>query len=160
MFWGRRARIEGRHVTFSLDWTILKDAPFDQLWGTNSESGLLLIEVFQWVAKPELIYFFYKVRHLNDSLLGDPVMQWRRSGDIQCHRYRGRGRGRDSWLKWRKCQHFHTNSWRVLKMTNRQQAGRSSSVQQTFLYLSSHRHLKFCPQKCRKNAEIFNIKQS
>lgn len=30
---------------------------------------------------------------------------------------RGSG-GRNSWLEWRKCQHFDTNSWGVSKMTN------------------------------------------
>lgn len=30
---------------------------------------------------------------------------------------RGSG-GRNSWLEWRKCQHFDTNSWGASKMTN------------------------------------------
>lgn len=39
---------------------------------------------------------------------------------------------------------------RSLEDDDRQQAGRSSSVQQIFLLLSSHGHFKFCPQSVER----------
>lgn len=114
------ARIEERNVTFTLSRTILKDDPFSQLWGN-----------INWICFLALIKLF--MRDLNDKIpLQSDGHKWkssrwpcnamtedRRYSTPEKEREGVRSGGRNSRLEWRRGQHFDTNSWEALKMTNK-----------------------------------------
>lgn len=117
-----RVRIEGRNVTFTLDATILKDDPFAQLSGNINRFSFC--SSFFTVNEKLILLLFAKFGDISDTSPHWPCNAMtgnrRRSmppGEREGESERGSG-GRNSWLEWRKCQHFDTNSWGASKMTN------------------------------------------
>lgn len=114
--WVRR---EGRNVTFTLSRTILKEDHFSQLWGMWSL--LLYKRGFNTQLWMRRFLFFHKVRDTKSPRWPcNAVTEGRRYSMPRRETERKReSSGRNSWLEWRKGQHSDTDSWGVLKMTNR-----------------------------------------
>lgn len=85
---------------------------------------LLLLELFHSEWETYFTSFCKKFGDISDTSPHWPCHAMtgnrRRSmppGEREGESERGSG-GRNSWLEWRKCQHFHMNSWGASKMTN------------------------------------------